>query len=268
MISDRIAPSNGARVELCAATVRLGGSLILDRINLTVEPHEFVAVIGPSGCGKTTLLGAVAGFVRPETGTITHDGQMVTGPGPDRAMVFQDDAVFPWMKVRTNVAYGLKIRRVPRADRARLVEDALERVGLSSSADLWPRQLSGGMRKRVDIARALAVDPPILLMDEPYGALDMMTKQRLQTEFEMIFELSRMTVLFVTHDLEEAVYMSDRVVVLSPNPGRVAGVLPIPLPRPRPPELKLTPEFQSLRGRLGDMLEAAEQPTQEQGVAR
>jgi NitT/TauT family transport system ATP-binding protein len=147
------------------------------------------------------------------------------------------------------------------------VEDALERVGLSSSADLWPRQLSGGMRKRVDIARALAVDPPILLMDDPYGALDMMTKQRLQTEFEMIFERSRMTVLFVTHDLEEAVYMSDRVVVLSPNPGRVAGILPIPLPRPRPAELKLTPQFQTLRGRLGEMLEAAEQLTDERGVA-
>jgi NitT/TauT family transport system ATP-binding protein len=245
-------------LEVRGLDVRLGGQTILAGVDLVVEPHELVALVGPSGCGKTTLLGAVAGFVRPEHGEVRFDGQPVTGTGPQRAMVFQDDAVFPWMRVRTNVAYGLKARGVPRAQRAGLVDAALDLVGLRASAGLWPRQLSGGMRKRVDIARALAVDPPVLLMDEPFGALDMMTKQRLQTEFGAIFERSRMTVLFVTHDLEEAVYLSDRVVVLAPHPGRVAGTLAVPLARPRPAALKLTPEFQDLRRRLGELVESAE----------
>ncbi|MBL7501138.1 ABC transporter ATP-binding protein [Frankia sp. CNm7] len=261
-------PEAGAGcLELCSLHVRLGGRAILAGIDLVVAPHEFVALVGPSGCGKTTLLGTVAGFVRPEHGEVRYGGRAVVGAGPERAMVFQDDAVFPWMRVRTNVAYGLKVRGVPRHERARLVDEALDLVGLRSSAGLWPRQLSGGMRKRVDIARALAVDPPVLLMDEPYGALDMMTKQRLQTEFEEIFERSRMTVLFVTHDLEEAVYLSDRVVVLAPRPGRVAETLEIPLPRPRPAEVKLTPEFQDLRRRLGRLVEAAEAAADVRGAA-
>jgi NitT/TauT family transport system ATP-binding protein len=246
------------RLELRSLGVSLGGRTILSGIDLVVEPHEFVALVGPSGCGKTTLLGAVAGFVAPATGEVRCDGQAVNGPGPRRAMVFQDDAVFPWMRVRANVAYGLKARGVPRDRRERLVDEALDLVGLRASAGLWPRQLSGGMRKRVDLARALAVDPPVLLMDEPYGALDMMTKQRLQAEFEAIFERSRMTVLFVTHDLEEAVYLSDRVVVLAPNPGRVVASLDVPLPRPRPPELRLTGELQDLRRELGHLVESAQ----------
>jgi len=246
------------RLQLREVGVNLGGQTILDGIDLTVEPHELVAIIGPSGCGKTTLLGVVAGFIHPERGVVSVDGRAVSGPGPDRAMVFQDDAVFGWMRVRDNVGYGLKIRGVPRREREERTGRVLDLVGLTASADLWPRQLSGGMRKRVDMARALAVEPPVLLMDEPYGALDMMTKQRLQAEFEGIFERSRMTVLFVTHDLEEAVYLADRVLVLAPRPGRVAGMLAVPLPRPRPPQLKLTPEFQQLRRRLGEMLEAAE----------
>jgi NitT/TauT family transport system ATP-binding protein len=246
------------RLQLREVGVDLGGQTILDGIDLTVEPHELVAIIGPSGCGKTTLLGVVAGFIHPERGVVSVDGRAVSGPGPDRAMVFQDDAVFGWMRVRDNVGYGLKIRGVPRREREERTGRVIDLVGLTASADLWPRQLSGGMRKRVDMARALAVEPPVLLMDEPYGALDMMTKQRLQVEFEGIFERSRMTVLFVTHDLEEAVYLADRVLVLAPRPGRVAGMLAVPLPRPRPPQLKLTPEFQELRRRLGEMLEAAE----------
>jgi NitT/TauT family transport system ATP-binding protein len=255
------------RLELRSVGIDLGGRTILDDIDLNVQTHELVAVIGPSGCGKTTLLGAVAGFVRPQRGTLTSGGLPVTGPGPDRAMVFQDDGVFPWMLVRANVAYGLKIRGVPRAELEPMVGRALDLVGLRPSADLWPRQLSGGMRKRVDMARALAVEPPVLLMDEPFGALDMMTKQRLQAEFADIFERSQMTVLFVTHDLEEAVYLSDRVVVLAPHPGRVAGELRVRLPRPRAPELKLTPEFQVLRGELGRMLAETERRAPSLGAA-
>jgi len=261
-------PDSAPRLELRSVGVELGGRTVLDGIDLTVRAQELVAIIGPSGSGKTTLLGAVAGFIRPRHGAVLRDGETVTGPGPDRAMVFQDDAVFPWMRVRGNVEYGLKVRGVPRQDRAVMVERALDLVGLRASADLWPRQLSGGMRKRVDMARALAVDPSILLMDEPFGALDMMTKQRLQSEFEEIFERLQMTVLFVTHDLEEAVYLSDRVLVLASHPGRVAGVLPIPLPRPRPPELKLTPEFQELRGRLGRLLQSADAESELEDVVR
>jgi ABC-type nitrate/sulfonate/bicarbonate transport system ATPase subunit/ABC-type proline/glycine betaine transport system permease subunit len=239
-----------SRLELRGVGVDLGGRTVLDGIDLAVAPHELVAVIGPSGCGKTTLLGVVAGFIHPERGVVTVDGHPISRPGPDRAMVFQDDAVFGWMRVRGNVEYGLKVRKVPGPRRAAMTDRALDMVGLRPSERLWPRQLSGGMRKRVDIARALAADPPVLLMDEPYGALDMMTKQRLQAEFAAIFEQSAMTVLFVTHDLEEAVYLADRVIVLAPHPGSVAGELRISLPRPRPPELKLTPEFQDLRRRL------------------
>jgi NitT/TauT family transport system ATP-binding protein len=242
-----------SRLDLRGAGVDLGGRTVLDGIDLTVAPHELVAVIGPSGCGKTTLLGLVAGFIRPERGVVTVDGRPVSRPGPDRGMVFQDDAVFGWMRVRGNVEYGLKVRKVPGPQRAAMTDRALDLVGLRPSERLWPRQLSGGMRKRVDIARALAADPPVLLMDEPYGALDMMTKQRLQAEFAAIFEQSAMTVLFVTHDLEEAVYLADRVIVLAPHPGRVAGELPVALPRPRTPELKLTAEFQDLHG-LGLLL--------------
>jgi NitT/TauT family transport system ATP-binding protein len=247
-----------SRLELRGVGVDLGGATILDGIDLTVAPHELVAVIGPSGCGKTTLLGLVAGFIHPERGVVTVDGHPIARPGPDRAMVFQDDAVFGWMRVRSNVEYGLKVRKVPAGERAAMTDRALDLVGLRPSERLWPRQLSGGMRKRVDIARALAVNPPVLLMDEPYGALDMMTKQRLQAEFAAIFEQSAMTVLFVTHDLEEAVYLADRVIVLAPYPGRVAGELRISMPRPRPPELKLSPEFQDLRRRLTELLAVAE----------
>jgi NitT/TauT family transport system ATP-binding protein len=247
-----------SRLELRGVGVDLGGRTILDGIDLTVAPHELVAVIGPSGCGKTTLLGLVAGFIHPERGVVSVDGHPISRPGPDRGMVFQDDAVFGWMRVRGNVEYGLKVRKVPASQRVAMTDRALDLVGLRSSERLWPRQLSGGMRKRVDIARALAVNPPVLLMDEPYGALDMMTKQRLQAEFAAIFEQSAMTVLFVTHDLEEALYLADRVVVLAPHPGRVAGELPVGLPRPRTPELKLTPGFQDLRRRLTGLLAAAE----------
>jgi len=247
-------------LELRGVGVELGGRTVLDGIDLTVGAHELVAVIGPSGCGKTTLLGLVAGFIHPERGVVTAGGRPVSRPGPDRAMVFQDDAVFGWLRVRDNVQYGLKVRKVPAAQRAAMTDRALDLVGLRSSERLWPRQLSGGMRKRVDMARALAADPPVLLMDEPYGALDMMTKQRLQAEFAAIFEQSAMTVLFVTHDLEEAVYLADRVIVLAPQPGRVAGELRVSLPRPRPPELKLSPQFQQLRGRLAELLAAADAP--------
>ncbi len=247
-----------SRLELRGVGVDLGGRTILDGIDLTVAPHELVAVIGPSGCGKTTLLGLVAGFIHPERGVVSVDGHPISRPGPDRGMVFQDDAVFGWMRVRGNVEYGLKVRKVPASQRVAMTDRALDLVGLRSSERLWPRQLSGGMRKRVDIARALAVNPPVLLMDEPYGALDMMTKQRLQAEFAAIFEQSAMTVLFVTHDLEEAVYLADRVIVLAPHPGRVAGELRISLPRPRPPELKLSTEFQNLRRSLTELLAVAE----------
>jgi NitT/TauT family transport system ATP-binding protein len=236
--------------------VKLGGKQILDGVRLSIASGELVSVIGPSGCGKTTLLNAVAGLVPTSSGAVLVDGRPIGGPGPDRAVVFQDDAVFPWMRVERNVAYGLRIKGHSRDEIQRRTAATLALVGLSRHSKLWPRELSGGMRKRVDLARALAVEPPILLMDEPYGALDMMTKERLQVEFERIRSAREVTVIFVTHDLEEAIYLADRVVVMSADPGRIANITRVPFDRPRPLELKMTEKFQHLRSELGVALAA------------
>ncbi|MHB8692529.1 MAG: ABC transporter ATP-binding protein [Solirubrobacteraceae bacterium] len=241
---------------LTDVSVELGGNAILADIRMSIAAGELICLIGPSGCGKTTLLNAVAGLVPTTSGEVLVDGAHVAGPGPDRAVVFQDDAVFPWMRVERNVGYGLRLRGVSAAEIDSTVESTLALVGLSQARKMWPRELSGGMRKRVDLARALAVEPPILLMDEPYGALDMMTKERLQVEFERIHAARGMTVMFVTHDLEEAIYLADRVVVMSAGPGRIASITDVPFPRPRPLKLKLSDAFQVLRGEIGKALEA------------
>lgn len=254
----RVTPDGASpALEITDLSVSLGGRFVLREVDLSIKPHEFVAVIGPSGCGKTTLLSAVAGFIAPVVGAIVAGGRLVRGPGPDRAVVFQDDAVFPWFRVQQNVGYGLQFGHFGKRERDRRVKEVLDLVGLKGCESLWPRELSGGMRKRVDMARALAVDPSLLLMDEPYGALDMMTKERLQSEFEKIFEGSSMTVVFVTHDLEEAIYLSDRVIVLAPRPGPIVAELSVGLPRPRPPEIKMTPEFQKRRQTLAELLRNA-----------
>lgn len=228
---------------------------VIDNLNLTVYDQEFLTIVGASGCGKSTLLNIIAGLLPPNTGNVYLNNEKIIGPGPDRTMVFQDDAVFPWYTVKQNVEYGLKISSHNREQREYEVTQTLELVGLSENAKMFPRQLSGGMRKRVDVARAIITKPEVLLMDEPFAALDVMTKQKLQEQFLNIWNDTRMTVIFVTHDLEEALYMADRVVVMSSHPGRISRIVDVPFDRPRDKDLKTTAEFTTLRRELGHVLD-------------
>ena len=243
---------------------RNGGSLsALDGVSLTIQDHEFVSIIGPSGCGKTTLLRIVGGLTPADAGQVMIEGKVVASPGPDRAMVFQDFALLPWADLLTNVAFPLDIRKVPKAEREVRARAALRLEDLEGFAHYYPRQLSGGMQQRVGLARALAVDQKILLMDEPFGALDAQTRQTLQEELTALWQRDRKTVVFVTHAMDEAVYLSDRVIVMTPRPGRVAEVLDIPLPRPRTPEVRAEPAFARLTARIWERLKAlgaAERP--------
>ena len=202
-------------------------------INLRIEEGEFVCLLGPSGCGKSTLLKIIAGLIPATSGRITINGKPVSGPGPERAVVFQDYALFPWMTVRDNVEFGLEARRLPAAERREMSSRLLKVVGLSDFAERFPHQLSGGMKQRVSIARALAVDPSLLLMDEPFGALDAQTRHLLQDELLRIWREYRKTVVFVTHSIEEAIYLSDRIVVMTARPGRVKQIVVVPEARPR-----------------------------------
>jgi NitT/TauT family transport system ATP-binding protein len=207
----------------------------LDGIDLDVGPGEFVCLLGPSGCGKSTLLNAFAGFSPPTSGRVLAGGREVAGPGPDRAMVFQEYALFPWMTVERNVAFGLEMKGVPREAIRRTVDHWLEKLHLRDFRDRFPKDLSGGMRQRVAIARVLAIDPPVLLMDEPFGALDALTRRNLQDELLRIWAGSGKTVVFVTHGIEESIYLADRVVVMTYRPGTVKRIVPVDLPRPRDP---------------------------------
>jgi NitT/TauT family transport system ATP-binding protein len=199
--------------------------LALDEVSLSVQNREFVALLGPSGCGKSTLLYLIGGFLPVEKGTIITDGQPVTGPGPDRGIVFQHFALFPWKTVRHNILYGLERQGMPKDEREKRAMDFIELVGLHGFEDSYPSQLSGGMRQRCAIARTLAFDPKILLMDEPFGALDAQTRGLMQRELLAIWQRSPMTVLFVTHDVQEAVYLADRVAVMSARPGRIKTIV-------------------------------------------
>jgi NitT/TauT family transport system ATP-binding protein len=216
----------------------------LDGIDLDVADGELVCLLGPSGCGKSTLLNAIAGFSPPTAGTIVANGREVEGPGPDRAMVFQEYALFPWMTVERNVAFGLETKGAPRAAIRETVDGLLRKLHLSEFRDRFPKDLSGGMRQRVAIARVLAIDPPMLLMDEPFGALDALTRRNLQDELLRIWAEYRKTIVFVTHGIEESIYLADRVVVMTYRPGTVKRLVPISLPRPRDPA---SPEFNALK---------------------
>jgi NitT/TauT family transport system ATP-binding protein len=205
----------------------------IHELSLTIRDGEFLTVLGPSGCGKTTLLRILAGLEGWDRGAITIDGKGLQGPGPDRAMVFQSFALLPWATILDNVAFGLDLRGVPKRARRAKAQELIEMVGLKGFEHRLPGQLSGGMQQRVGLARALAVDPQILLMDEPFGALDEQTRRLLQEELLAIWELSRKTVLFITHSMEEAVLLGDRVVLMSARPGRIVDIVDVPLPRPR-----------------------------------
>jgi len=226
----------------------------LERFELTVLDREFVCLLGPSGCGKSTALNLVAGFSRPSQGSVRVDRRTVEAPGPDRGVVFQDANIFPWLTVRRNVAFGPSVRGTAKAETAAKVNAYLAQVGLDAFADHLPLELSGGMRQRVGLARVLVNDPPVLLMDEPFGALDAQTRIIMQELLLNLWERDRKTVIFITHDIDEALFLGDRIVVMTARPGRVKSTIAVNLPRPRNYELTTTSEFIALRRRLFEEL--------------
>ena len=236
-------------------TVGYGREPVLQGVSLGIGEGEVLCLVGASGTGKTTLLHAIGGLVEFSHGAIELDGQPISGPGPDRARVFQEDAVFPWFTVADNVRYSLRIRNAPREEQRRAVETYLNMVGLAHVATRYPRELSGGMRKRVDLARVLAAQPRIILMDEPYASLDAFTKAKLQADFLHLCETAHATSIFVTHDLEEAIYIGDRVAILSGHPAAIKRIIVVPFQHPRSRDIRLHPDFQKLRGELEGELE-------------
>ena len=233
---------------------KAGPVAVLDDVNLRVHRREFICVIGPSGCGKSTLARIAAGLDYPTGGTIEVDGKPVGDPGPDRGMVFQGYTLFPWLTVKKNVMFGLREKGVPKRKAEAEARQWVEMVGLSKFLDSYPHQLSGGMKQRVAIARALANQPRVLLMDEPFGALDAQTRCQMQTYLKQIWMNVDVTILFITHDLDEAVYLADRIVVLSAHPGRVQEIIEVPLPQPRTPEVLFDAKFIATRKRIDELI--------------
>ncbi len=229
--------------------------LALHNVNFTVGDGEFVTIVGPSGCGKSTLLMLIAALLHPSTGTIRLNGKEVESPGWDRALVFQDFALLPWRTVLRNVELGLELKGIQGAARREIARRHLSMVGLKAFERHYPHQLSGGMRQRVGIARALSVEPEILLMDEPFGALDAQIRQVMGSELLRIWERDRKTILFVTHDIDEAIYLADRVIVMSASPGRVVREIAVKLDRPRRLEIRNRPEFTAYREEIWNLLE-------------
>lgn len=265
---------------LCKTYVRRGGQgplHVIDDVSFTLNDGEFLGIIGPSGCGKTTLLKILAGFVDHDGGEIRVNNKPFAGPGPDRRMVFQDFALLPWRTVAGNVEFGLEVKRIGKAERQRLVSEALEAVGLSGFARSYPNQLSGGMQQRVGVARALAVGTSTLLMDEPFGSLDAQTKRSLQNDLLRLAEGSGKSVLFVTHDMDEAVLLCDRIIVMATSPGRIVEVVDTTaaIPRPRAGQIekiKSLPDYAGLVNHVWSTLarfsSAVSGPDQQQGPAR
>ena len=258
-------------ISIQAVSKRFGddtnGVAALHNIDLDIARGEFVCLLGPSGCGKSTLLNMIAGFVVPSAGSVRVDGHAVTAPGPDRGMVFQEYALFPWMTVEQNIAFGLSIRGMSRADVAARVRELLELLKLSEFRRRFPKDLSGGMRQRVAIARVLALDSPILLMDEPFGALDALTRRTLQDELLRLWSELHKTVVFVTHSIEEAIYLADRVVVMTYRPGTIKRDARVALARPRDPASN---EFNALKRELAELVTAEQErhiESERRGVA-
>jgi NitT/TauT family transport system ATP-binding protein len=227
-----------------------GGTVALQATDLSVAENDFITILGPSGCGKSTLLRMVAGLDTPTTGSITLDGRAVAEPGADRGMVFQSYTLFPWLSVLQNVCFGLREKGLPLEEQHAIASQFIGKVGLKGFENHFPKQLSGGMQQRTALARALANNPRILLMDEPFGALDHQTRELMQELLQGIWEAERKTVLFVTHDIDEAIFMGNRVVVMSARPGRIKCDLPVPIEHPRSYSVKTTPVFVELKARL------------------
>jgi NitT/TauT family transport system ATP-binding protein len=232
---------------------------VLHNVSFDVGQGKIVSLIGESGCGKTTLLRIIQGLIRLDSGSVLVNGSAVSGPGRDRGFVFQQASLLPWRSARANVELGLELQGVSKPERARRATALLELVGLAHAADQYPHQLSGGMQQRIGLARALAIDPAILLMDEPFSALDAQTREVLQLELIRIHEHTEKTTLFVTHDLDEAIYLSDQVVVLAAKPGRVKRIIDVPFAHPRPElgELRGDAQFQQIRAHMWSLIRAA-----------
>lgn len=229
---------------------RQGYTSSLDGVSLDIGENEFVCVVGPSGCGKSTLLNIIAGLLRPTSGKIYCDGEEVRGTGPDRGVVFQQYALFPWLTVKKNVMFGLDMKGIRGKEAEEIAMKYINMVQLEDFTDHYPKELSGGMKQRVAIARAYAADPSVLLMDEPFGALDAQTKAQLQTELLNTWENERKTCFFITHDVEEAVILAQRVVIMSARPGRIKEIVDVNIPYPRTQETKMTPEFMELKNHI------------------
>jgi NitT/TauT family transport system ATP-binding protein len=238
----------------------------LQETHLQVADNDFICILGPSGCGKSTLLRIVASLDQPTTGRVLLDGQPVARPGPDRGMVFQSYTLFPWLTVQQNICFGLREKGVPQPEQDRAAAHFIERVGLRGFESHYPKMLSGGMQQRTALARALANDPKILLLDEPFGALDNQTRALMQELLLGIWEADRKTVLFVTHDIDEAIFMANRVAVMSARPGRIKSDVRIDLPHPRHYTVKTTPEFSAYKARLTEEIRAESIKTAAMGV--
>lgn len=249
--------SAGTTMAIEDVTLRYGdvnGVLALDDVSLKVAKNEFCVIVGPSGCGKSSLLYLAAGLNDATSGSIKVDGREVIEPGPDRGMVFQSYTLFPWLTVRANIEYGPKRKGLPAEQRRQIVDQYLNEVGLAPFADHYPAQLSGGMKQRVAIARALANDPAVLLMDEPFGALDSQTRGTMQKLLLRVWERQQKTVLFVTHDIDEALVLGDRVLVMTARPGKIKAEINVGIPRPRSMDVILEPDFIALKRRILGLL--------------
>ena len=253
---NRCTPSG--HIEIRDVSVRFGrngsGTEAVSRVSLDVAPGDFVTVIGPSGCGKSTLLNIVAGFLKPSEGEALLDGRPIEGPGADRGVVFQQYSLFPWMTVRKNVEFGLKMQGHGQNGRESAARTLLGMAGLLQFENHYPDQLSGGMKQRVGIVRALATSPQVLLMDEPFGALDSQTRTVMQEILTNMWQQLQLSVLFITHDIEEAIFLSEKVYVMTARPGRIKAEIPIPLPRPRTPEMMASPTFHALVRQLKGLI--------------
>lgn len=246
-----MAGDNSVKVEIRDLVkkfqTRNGEVVALKGVDLSIQDKEFVCVVGPSGCGKSTLLNMIGGLDTPTSGEILVDGKEVDGPSPKRGIVFQQYALFPWLTVEKNVQFGLKLQGMPRERMGQVTEKYLRAVGLENFAHSYPKELSGGMKQRVAIARAYAVNPEVLLMDEPFGALDAQTRVQLQTELLETWEHEQKTCFFITHDVEEAIILAQRVVIMSARPGRVKDIVDIDIPYPRDQATKMSPRFLELK---------------------
>ena len=226
----------------------------IDRVTLEIPDAHFACIVGASGCGKSTLLNVMGGLVRPTSGSVQLDGRQIHGPGTDRGMVFQSYTLFPWLRVRENVEFGPKLKGMSKDERRRISRPLLEEMGLAEFARAYPKELSGGMKQRVAIARALANDPKVLLMDEPFGALDALTRASAQRFLTEIWEQHRRTIAFVTHDIDEAIFLGDTVYTMTPRPGRLREVIPVDIPRPRTLDEFGTPRFGELKRQILELI--------------